>query len=130
MKASELRIGNYINLIGSRQGIVLEVRTNHARIKYELEGKEKQSHVEYENLEPIPLTEEWLLRLGGIFWHNEGKHSQWQIGHTVLIFGNLKDGFRLLDGSDQTNWSKVYKHVHEIQNLYFALCGEELEANP
>jgi hypothetical protein len=65
--------------------------------------------------EPIPLTEEWLLKFGF-------KKSSWGwIKNGV----NIQKGFTLAFSSNKN--SIEIKHLHQLQNLYFALTGQELE---
>jgi hypothetical protein len=71
-------------------------------------------------INPIPITEEWLVRFG--FEHEETEYSNFQ----------NKDGVRLFFHNGVWNYSSlntVIKSVHQLQNLYFALTGEELTLN-
>lgn len=138
MKASELRIGNIVNQTGSVQGVVTELRINHARIRYTLAGQLRHSLVSYEHLEPIPLTEEWLVRLGMLKYTDS-------IPYAYVFNLDKKLGFnrfrlqwaRYGDGVEGFYNLHLYKiqcarvqYVHELQNLYFALTGKELEVKP
>ena len=75
--------------------------------------------------QPIPITEEWLVKFGfeedfeGISstWHNEVKSIRIEIIHD-------SNGFHSIVGAFGT-WIEI-NHVHQLQNLYFALTGEEL----
>ncbi len=75
---------------------------------------------------PIPLTEEWLKRFGfkheylqdnnspkTYYWCLEYETSE-QINAIIFIDGKI------------SGYNHV-KNVHQLQNLYFALTGEELE---
>lgn len=68
----------------------------------------------HKDLEPIPLTEEWLLRFG---YTKISNNSFIITGHCIWICNDLfrcdKNGI-------------VLKHVHQLQNLYFALTNQEL----
>jgi hypothetical protein len=75
------------------------------------------------HIEPIPLTEEWLLKLG------LNKIAIWTF--SLHLVGNLE----LIYYSGEKGWSiglKNYsdfsnlKYVHQLQNLYFALTRKEL----
>ena len=76
----------------------------------------------YDNIKPITLTEEWLLRLGF------EKTMSWTfakelIGNNILVYylgeKGVSIGFK--------NYSDFKcEYVHQLQNLYFALTGEEL----
>jgi len=122
MKASELRIGNLVDL-GNRIAKVIEI--NHlACVVVDLE--ETQDTIEdYERTKPIPLTEEWLLKFG---FTDEDDYLELQIHESLSIIyvGYLA---LIIDGViiqvNNTNSDKV----HQLQNLYFALTGEELILN-
>jgi len=119
MKPQDLRIGNWVNCItcdGTKQeGIVNEITEIHTRANG------------WTYLEPIPLTEEWLLRFGfeekimktKIIWEYT-RHITMK-----LIKGYKRNGypFHLLGYKHNPH---PIKHVHQLQNLYFALTGEEL----
>jgi hypothetical protein len=113
MKASELRIGN---LIYNKQGNIVYVNTNHLTLlSYGIENE----------FNPIPLTEEWLLKFGfevsgGEISYNKNKLSIY-FGDTILSGKNGRtywNSWTILEESP--------KYVHQLQNLYFALTGEEL----
>lgn len=71
---------------------------------------------------PIPLTEEWLLKFG--FKHNEGMADSW-LFFNGFPMNNHMGGWHFNDLSI----SVLIKYVHQLQNLYFALTGEELKLN-
>lgn len=83
-----------------------------------------------QDIDPVPLTPEWLERCGftgldyGIW---DGPRIE--INDTIEIFTieSRKDGY-YLKGSE---WimGKPFLHIHQLQNLYFALTGEELKIN-
>lgn len=68
---------------------------------------------------PIPLTEEWLLKFG--FKEVEGFFVK---GHLRLL--------AIRDLYWRANYPIIVDiiHVHQLQNLYFSLCGEELTFKP
>lgn len=75
---------------------------------------------------PIPLTEEWLLRFGFV-----KKDNYFHIEHDY--FGGYAYDLRNYcltkcypSGINEFHSSDI-KHVHQLQNLYFALTGTELE---
>jgi len=84
-------------------------------------GKPTINGWDEEDFEPIELTPEWLIKLGferlfSLRWHHpEG----------VDIEKIKNSGYHLLC-EDQSNWSRGYKYVHEVQNLFEILTGEEL----
>ena len=120
MKETELRIGNWVKLKDQ------EVNT-HAQV----EGLGNLQHVAgqlwpIEELEPIPLTEEWLTRFG----FKEVGNNCWLVGNGFYIDfrkSHIEEGFVYwIDVNSNDNFIQI-KHVHQLQNLYFALTGEELK---
>lgn len=115
MKATELRIGNLVkwNYEESSDGNAYPVEYG-----YELDDIKNNPNI----VKPIPLTEEWLERFGfekttsGIsaFLKTESVTFWWG-GHFV----------NMSDNETQYNLVNV-SYVHQLQNLYFALTGEEL----
>jgi len=118
IKANELRIGNLLN-----NGTVVRLAENYARIAYQYDGMPKQSCVDYEHLEPIPLIEEWLIKCGFKFQNILKKAYQRNL--------YLYKGFGIYEVKPKEFFYKEIqiKYVHQLQNLYFVLTGEELEIN-
>ena len=114
MKASDLRLGN------------LYMRGN----KVEEFTDQVMHEVIYgalQHCEPIPLTEDWLVKFG--FEQGLSNHFRIDLGDS--------DKYYLLCNPVRNDWSEVCvgiysagqaptKYVHQLQNLYFALTGEEL----
>ena len=109
MNANEFRLGNWIRDKDSEYQI---------------------THLCYDDVwydeESIPLTEEWLLDFG--FAHTEFDFSAFE-----EIKGCYELNKLLLDQSGEDVVSLIIdelyieiKHVHQLQNLYFALTGKEL----
>lgn len=133
MKANELRIGNllkpkkeYLAAFGSvRNGIVTSIQEDKFTVS---------NHYPSKWFEPIPITEEWLLKIGFEFLESSScKH--WHIGINDITHDWLFDLVwlkkpQLIDAPDapfyRNGRHNIY-YVHQLQNLYFALTGEELE---
>ena len=106
MKANELRIGNWYRWYAERR-------------YYEYQVEETDfCYGNMVNFEPIPLTEEWLVRLGF------KKLTQGGSIYKVKDF-HVQDFSQL--GIYECNNHIEIKYVHQLQNLYFALTGQELE---
>ena len=106
MKANELRLGNLV--IDGHDVEVVNYRMIEMLVKNQAE------------FDPIPLTEEWLLKFG--FMKIDGSFFKL----SFLFYGlKIKDaiGFQFRKGE----FSIQLKYVHQLQNLYFALVGEELK---
>lgn len=110
MNAKELRIGFYYMYNGS----VFEMdRTTLSRIL--ILGDE----YEYE---PIPLTEEWLIKFGFIKNTRFYRHPK-----TMWDYSLIDNELELFSGWDGDTYTVSCKYVHQLQNLYFALTGQELD---
>lgn len=72
----------------------------------------------YKQLWPIEITENWLVNLGF-----EKNITDWNIIWTKKEFG-----LSFEDNKYEFAYSisKEVKYIHELQNLYFAITGEEL----
>lgn len=78
------------------------------------------NHNWQERYKPIPLTEEILLKAG----FEQQTSVIFSLKHYMLYVGvNFADFYY------HGNMIKVIHSVHELQNLIFALTGEELEIN-
>ena len=77
----------------------------------------------FEYFKGIPLTEEWLLKFGfekdSIF----GVDIKYKIGYFEVWYFRNTDSYML---ENIKNMKVFIKYVHQLQNLYFALCNEEL----
>jgi hypothetical protein len=79
------------------------------------------------HIKPIPLTEEWLLKFG--FSLDEGitirvSEFNW------FSLSNLNIGYFYSVNGGEYLIGKPIKYVHQLQNLYFALTGNELTLKP
>jgi hypothetical protein len=112
IQANELRTGNYYD----NNGIVSVVSPNTI---------EDVWIAERSWVKPIPLTEEWLLRLGFEKWND----CCYCNGKLVVegLFKNFNESISLLRcGNDDYVELTNINYVHSLQNLYFALTCEEL----
>lgn len=137
MKANELRIGNLVK--ANYRGIsficdVVKVIFNEIFVKgimdddkceYEFSGDPEKYAGKENGFEPIPLTEEWLLKFGfdKVLPRND------KIYYRLNDYFVIEDSRVFLLGDDAFEILKLrqeIKYVHQLQNLYFALTGEEL----
>jgi hypothetical protein len=113
IKANELRIGNYYDQFGN-------IHQVNGHTISELE-KAPESQLW---CKPIPLTEEWLLKFGFIKT-SEYEFYFWQNSIWKLKEYKNKRYYELYHYSDEVDCTMI-KYVNQLQNLYFALTGEEL----
>lgn len=79
------------------------------------------------HIEPIPLTEEWLIKFG--FHRHHADYSNGVIylknvpGNDSFVWGVYPDE---LGSGFVVKGSKLIKYVHTLQNLYYSLIQEEL----
>lgn len=134
IKASELRIGNYLY---GKDKEPFKVDGNDLKVwdfwKDEVDGV------------PIPLTEEILLKIKYIkfkvlleddFKENTGGLEQSIVKEYLLpnevsleYFVNIGDFDVLYKGLFIDYYDKNEIYLHQLQNLYFVLTGKELEIN-
>jgi hypothetical protein len=127
MKANELRLGNLVYITDETYSFFYKQETeiNIHNLIY-LCGETKEP-IEY-TIEPIPLTEEWLLKFGfeetdpktfmdGLYSRKKG--DGFYINKETMSYctfdyeGTIDDIIKI-------------QYVHQLQNLYFAVTGEEL----
>ena len=128
MKASELRIGNYLevnDLIVSISKIEPEHLWDSLKDKWFFQGEEMQ---------PISITEDWLLKFGfekeykgSNDWSNYNSSGEDLESPIIITFEN---GEIYYSAGEGVKLSKCFKYVHQLQNLYFALTGNELNIKP
>lgn len=147
MKATELRIGNYLATDKSLGGYdyceVIEI----SKEKYKtIEGDNHITSIHYFSnpVKVLPITEEWLLRFGFTIddrtdcaWKSTTElpnHNSYYQDGQFVISKNFdedlnKEYWSLTIGDYRVNlYSKLY-YVHQLQNA-FALTGEELIYTP
>ena len=118
MKASELRIGNYLlkslksgngRKINDKIGVQDIVRI------YENTGSF--------NYEPILITEEWLLKLGF-----EKQYDYWDCKNVYFELAENNDGkfIHSINCHEYSDGEEI-EFIHELQNLFFALTKVDLE---
>jgi hypothetical protein len=112
MRATELRIGNLIYLKSKDK--IYEISSGH-------DIEEIDDAPENFDAKPIQLTEEWLLKFG--FVSNPYK-DRYELIAKINIIIECDKTKGLVDLYCEQ--FPHIKYVHSLQNLYFALTGEEL----
>lgn len=128
MKANELRLGNYVD--NQIHGVGEVSALSGLTVLY----SRNYNSLSVDSFYPIPLTEEWLLMFGfelvcdlvDDMKYFELKPFKYGIcfDHDDIVF------YRNIGISNEYTPliydEKTLQHVHQLQNLYFALTGEEL----
>lgn len=118
MKAAELRIGNWV-MYSSK------IQVNENKIRECVDHPDR--------FVPITITEEWLQRFG--FEKVSGDYVRYDLKASEDIYIVYADDFScgLFNSKESEedelgvipNWETI-KHVHQLQNLYFTLTGQEI----
>lgn len=154
IQPTELRIGNYVNLKNwqdeiSYFGDFKATQKQLDAIIYHGDGFAKilaitKDEVElsaygcdldyysYDEIEPIEINENWLLKFGFIEEVNSSMVKFWSRDDMTIYHEYYKH-----TEVDNLEWyflsSREYniriKYVHQLQNLYFALTGKELKCD-
>lgn len=147
MKANELRIGNLVNTI-NREGeihlpnsMVFSVQ----EIGFDcilcdidkIPAQEKTLPIfAVRDLCPIDLTEEWAIKCGFVKqkWqgYNPAGYCDYVLNDVIRlekreVFSFNCYGHPYDESIESNGFSFDVLYVHQLQNLYFALVGEELE---
>lgn len=117
MNATELRTGNYIYYKSGRIEVTMIGENG---IQSHKKGIEINAKFNTTDLQPIPLTEDWLLNFGF-----EDKMGEW---HNKICLEKSNNEIYYSAGMG-VRLSETIKYVHQLQNLFFALSGEELTIN-
>lgn len=128
MQAKELRIGNYVEqgIYGFQKCTAIQIA------RFEANQLNKTEADYYNHWKPIHLTEEILLKCGfeldskKVYWQMKGCDLFLEIMQSKEWFSHKHIGFNL---SHRGVTLIEINHLHQLQNLYFALTGEELEIN-
>lgn len=124
MKVSELRLGNYILHNGEVMPVV-QIERRYKTI-FRLNDLDVDERIIEDHFRPIPITPEWLERLG------------WQVvdqGSGAYYWLEKQCWFHIHSSADGTLYANFNNNaipinsLHQLQNLYFALTGEELTIN-
>lgn len=110
MKAQELRVGNIIE-----NGTVIAVHRKYVCVE---NGDGTMYTVREEDIVPVETTEEILLRAG------VQKTNCFKNGDIIVAVGmfDMPHARKRISG-----FLCEIKYLHQLQNLYFAITGEELQ---
>lgn len=135
---NELRIGNLVEYPSwNRDGtsaffMVRDIFFNEDVLSL-TNGRIQLPKASYKIIKPIPLTEEWLINFGFEIYAKSDVCNGWSIGENpvtkdyLMTLTWMKNENGSLAECFYRNGHFVIKYVHQLQNLYFALTGEELE---
>jgi hypothetical protein len=134
ISAQELRIGNFVMVNGEIEEI-FGICEDYPFLKT---AKYGACVIEYRDLDPITLTEEWLLKHGffvenfdysipisecKVVWLTLIPQDEECTAYSVCVTQTDEDE------DDQNVFLSDISYVHQVQNLIFALTQEELKLN-
>lgn len=117
IKPTELRIGNWVKsndlwLTVSGISATSFTATHQGRIYFNME-----------DIQPIPLTEEWLRKLGFSCVEKKCNQGAFKVYTKEPLTFNTLHGWWLRSAPFE---NVLLKYIHQLQNLYFALTGEKI----
>ena len=145
MKITELRIGNIVWNDYSGQMIINAIMQSKHNSFVDLVKNEILPSGRYsvEDISGIPITEEWLVKMG--FKVTKQSDSRLWIKSNAFDWGFVIEpsykkgewffGHEYYDSEDERyNYKPMWfmydlRYVHQLQNIYFTLTSQELNAN-
>lgn len=131
MDIQELRVGNIVTTVEGTKHYKKELEVeNIINNNYNIdEPLTNVNGYSLSELKPIPLTEEWLLKMGfscngwsyvfgNFVFHAQGVNEDGSFRNTEFHFKNNKGDIVI---------SFIINNVHQLQNVFFSLTGRELE---
>ena len=123
-----MRLGSYVQEIGEREFVfVTEIRENNLRLPgqndtYHLFTNKSHGYCRAKDYEPIPLTPKILEHCG----LKQNADGYWR--HFMFSIEDLEDGqYGVCWGDSYFSVGTYIEYLHELQNVYLALMGEELK---
>jgi len=121
--ANELRINNLV-LFDDKVDVIYSIGETMA-------SGQNHSYFHYKRLSPIPLTPEVLKKCG---FKKDTTYPDWMklhIGNSTVINANDGNAWveKIANDEEYSVGLGGANYLHQLQNLYFALAGEELTVN-
>lgn len=122
MKANEFRIGNLVNRLGE-QTIIESIGVYGD--SYGIIGTPIARAITTNQIEPILLTEQWLLKLGFYYSDDDNEYLELPVFAGFKLHADSSDNFSTVT-CIIANKEKVFIHIHKIQNFYYEHSDQEL----
>jgi hypothetical protein len=129
MEVKNYRIGNFVYGVDKGfENTAMEIcslqEDNTFRLKH---GNDSVGCYSGRRLKPIPLTEEWLIKFNFVYHHDTPHPNRvFRISSNEMIF-DLEEIISYYFGGSFI--SVELKYVHQLQNLFWILTGQELTIN-
>ena len=121
----EIRVGNWIK----------SIHTGATQVSLFMLGEIADDETYLDHLMPIPLTPELLVKAGFTWETDQKRHLQLEISHgkrlTFYYNGDAAEMLQFYQDDYLEGFFSIEspKYVHQFQNLYFSITGQELEIN-
>jgi len=127
MKAQDLRIGNWV--LYDEKVYAYGITTAECQVDLSMLIGMLESSDYIDMIQPIPLTEEWLLKLGWVWNKETNSYEKYPNGDARmhLDFNDVSNSYTMFNYVLKAMIVERIFYVHQLQNLYFALTGEELK---
>lgn len=129
----ELKIGNYVYLQNSKTPYkITEIGYSEIEYpRYEASGISSGAvfRTYVENLNPIPLTEGLLLKCGFTESHSDSKGYIYSINGVDFLRHFFDTPSFFIETKEEDLFNNPIDNLHQLQNLYFDLIGQELDVN-
>ncbi|MEJ6980435.1 hypothetical protein WG906_08230 [Pedobacter sp. P351] len=129
MDIKEFSLGNLIKISPreNEEGVIFLTDIQHASIIGEMLVPRRGYHfrIKFDEMLPLELSEKWLEFLG--FNKSAGENEIWTDSKNFVRFklSNFESGFL-----EDNKIAVVIDSIHQLQNVYFTLTGEDLKAEP
>jgi len=115
---NEIRQGNYVSITPHGKNDIIQLNEQEIENLYIFKN--------WDRIKPIPLTEEWLLKMGFKFFGGSGYKTEYSDLHWNF---SLRNGFMpdiFFKHAIKADKIIGCNYVHQLQNLYHALTNNEL----
>lgn len=131
LQAQELRIGNWVKCFGESVQVdtISPNKVSYHKIRHDsrIDGSSL-----IEDFEPIPLSPEILAQCGAVLnnWYKwEVRAGNFSFTPLELSGASINKSYMIGLFFEGNFIGVLVPHLHQLQNLFFALCGTELNIN-
>jgi|SRR5690554_1016277 len=126
MKATELRLGNLVSSMYEKTARVREIHEHPSWAGgFLVITDENKSAIT--TLRPISLTPEWLEKLGALKDEHGDVFIEVDSDSDTRLYLSTRGYMQLVKSYHCPMFDYEHiRYVHQLQNLFFCLCGEEL----
>lgn len=119
MNANELRIGNWVQ---NKSEYIRVVDFDSVGVNRRMGGYLDT----LDRITPIPLTPE-ILEKAGFEYEYDQMGVTYRNGQLAMFYDGEGFGRNFGMNAEEERMDVNVKYLHQLQNLYFCLCGEELK---